>query len=426
MSRRVKFLLLILSGMTLFGILLYQTPSIRSRVVWRYEVWSTRLKNTLDPVVIPTPIPSTPFATFTALPPTPTLPATELPTPTPVPLPSQVFLTSLTYEKQDYNNCGPATLAMTLRMFSWEGDQYDVADIIKPTKQDRNVNPEELRYYVLNEAGWLKAEYRVAGDLNLLKRLLAANYPVIIEEASKVEPEWANGPNDDLWDAHYLLINGYDDAAGTFISQDPQLGAEKGADKKIRYDTLMTDWKPFNYLYMVIYFPQDEEEIKSILGTDWDPDLNRQKALDLANTAITADPQDAFAWFNLGASLTYFASQTNDLQRYQEAAQAFDQAFTIGLPQRMTRYQFWPFKAYFEAGRIDYLLEITEKTYKPINGYYAEEALLWHGWGLWRLWQQSNEQHYLGDAIADWRKALQVHPGYDDAIYALQYVGAQP
>jgi hypothetical protein len=124
--------------------------------------------------------------------------------------------------------------------------------------------------------------------------------------------------------------------------------------------------------------------------------------------------------------LTYFASQANDLQRYQEATQTFDQAFTIGLPQRMTRYQFWPFSAYFNADRIDYLLEITENTYKPINGYYAEEALLWHGWGLWRLWQQSNEQHYLDGAIADWRKALEVHRGYDDAIYALQFVGAQP
>jgi tetratricopeptide (TPR) repeat protein len=85
----------------------------------------------------------------------------------------------------------------------------------------------------------------------------------------------------------------------------------------------------------------------------------------------------------------------------------------------MTRYQFYPFFAYFNADRIDYLLEITEKTYKPINGYYAEEALLWHGWGLWR-------QGDIEGAIADWRKALQVHPGYDDAIYALQFVGVQP
>jgi tetratricopeptide (TPR) repeat protein len=412
MPRRVKILFISFAGAALLGILLYQIPSIRSRILWRYEVWATRLKNTLDPVVIPTPIPSTPFATFTPHPPTPTLPATEPPTPTLIPLPSQVLLTSPAYEKQDINNCGPAVLSMTLRMYGWEGTQFDIANIIKPVKQDRNVNPEELRYYILNEAGWLKAEVRVAGNLDLLKRLLAANYPVIVEVASKIDPQDANGPNDDLWDAHYLLVNGYDDAEGVFIAQDSQHGAEKGTDKKIPYDTLLADWKPFNYLYMVIYFPQDEEEVKSILGTDWDSDLNRQNAMEFANAAVTADPTDAFAWFNLGSMLTYF-------DRYQEAVQAFDQAFTLGLPQRMTRYQFWPFSAYFNADRIDYLLDITEKTYSPINGQYAEEALLWHGWGLWK-------QGDLEGAIADWRKALQVHPGYKDAIYALQFVGAQP
>ena len=412
MSRRAKIFLISLAGITLLGFILYQIPSIRSRILWRYEVWTTRLKNTFDPVVIPTPIPSTPFATFTPRPPTPTLPATQPATPTLIPLPPQVMLTSPTYEMQDINNCGPAVLSMTLRMYGWEGTQVDVANIIKPIKQDRNVNPEELRYYILNEAGWLKAEVRVAGTLDLLKRLLAAGYPVIVEVASKIDQQDANGPNDDLWDAHYLLVNGYDEAEKIFIVQDPQHGPEKDADKKVPYDTLVSDWKPFNYLYMVIYFPQDEAEIQSILGADWDPDLNRQTAMDIANADISLNPEDAFAWFNLGASLTYF-------ERYQEAVQAFDQSFTIGLPQRMTRYQFWPFSAYFNADRIDYLLEITEKTYKPINGQYAEEALLWHGWGLYRKGD-------LEGAIADWRKALAVHPGYDDAIYALQFVGAQP
>jgi hypothetical protein len=414
MSKRLKLILISLAALLVAAFLLYQIPSIQSRLLWRYEVWTTRLRNTIDPVTIPTPIPSTPFSTFTPLPPTPTLAATQPATPTltAIPLPPQVMLASPKYEKQDINNCGPATLSMMLHMYGWEGTQYDIADIVKPIKQDRNVNPEELRYYILNEAGWLRAEYRVVGTLDTLKRLLAAGYPVLVEVASKLDEQDANGPNDDLWDAHYLLVNGYDDAEQVFIVQDSQHGADRDADKKISYENLERDWKPFNYLYMVIYFPQDEAQIQSILGVDWDADLNRQRALDLANAQVTADAADAYAWFNLGASLTYF-------ERYQEAVQAFDQSFTLGLPQRMTRYQFWPFSAYFNADRIDYLLEITEKTYKPINGSYAEEALLWHGWALYR-------QGDLEGAIADWRKALQVHPGYDDAIYALQFVGAQP
>jgi tetratricopeptide (TPR) repeat protein len=167
----------------------------------------------------------------------------------------------------------------------------------------------------------------------------------------------------------------------------------------------MSDWKPFNYLYMVIYFPKDEGEVMSILGTAWDPTQNRQRALALAQDAVSADSNDAFAWFDLGSTLVYF-------ERYQEAAQAFDRAFTIGLPQRMTRYQFWPFSAYFNADRIDYLLELTENTYKPINGYYSEEALLWHGYGLMR-------QGDMAGATADWNKALEVHPRYCDAEKAI-------
>ncbi len=404
-----RLLLWSVPGVLLLAVLLYQLPFVKSRVNWRYMVWSTYLRNAIDPVGrMPTPVPSTPFATFTPLSPTftPTASAAIATlTPTSVPLPSQVLLPSPQYEKQEANNCGPATLAMALRMYGWQGTQDDIAKIIKPIQWDRNVNPDELRYFVLNQAGWLRAEVRVAGNLHLLKSLLAANYPVLIEEASTLPVRDANGPGDDLWDAHYLLITGYDDATSSFTAQDPLGDPGRGADEKIPYDTLMKDWKPFNYLYMVIYLPQDEAEVQSILGSDWNADQNREKALQIAQAATEADASDAFAWFNLGATLTYF-------ERYQEAAAAFDKAFTIGLPMRMTRYQFWPFVAYFNADRIDYLLQITEDTYKVINGDYSEEALLWHGYGLLR-------QGNTAGAFADWNKALKVHPDYCDAEKAI-------
>jgi tetratricopeptide (TPR) repeat protein len=392
----------VIAGLCVAGVLLSQIPAIKSRLDWRFEVWSTYVKNVIDPVgPMATPVPSTPFATFTPSVATPTLPATHAATATMLPLPAQVSLPSPQYARQGINNCGPATLAMTLSMYGWQGSQDDIAKIIKPIDQDRNVNPDELQYFVLNEAGWLRAEYRVAGDLQVLKRLLAANYPVVIEEASTLDPQDANGPRDDLWDAHYLLLTGYDDGTGAFTAQDPL----RGPDKKIPFDVLLADWKPFNYLYMVIYLPQDEEEVKSILAADWDPLQNRQHALALAQAAVSADPNDAFAWFDLGSTLVFF-------ERYPEAAQAFDRAFTIGLPQRMTRYQFWPFAAYYNADRIDYLLELTENTYKPINGSYSEEALLWHGYGLLRKGDAAG-------AAADWNKALKVHPRFCDAEKAI-------
>lgn len=403
MMNRMRMFVLGAAGLILLAVLVFQIPAVKARLDWRYEVWSTYVQNAVDPVGrMPTPLPSTPFATFTPAPSTPTPAATEAPTSTLAPLPTEVTLPSPKYQVQGINNCGPAALAMTLNMYGWKGNQEDIAAIIKPVPQDRNVNPDELRYFVLNEAGWLRAEYRVAGNIDVVKRLLAARYPVLIEEASTLQPEDALGPRDDLWDAHYLLITGYADAGGgTVTAQDPL----RGPDKKIAYDQIMKDWKPFDYLYIVIYLPQDEAEVKSILGSDWDPVQNRQKALDTAQAAAAADSNDKFAWFNLGSTLVYF-------ERYTEAAQAFDRAFTIGLPLRMTRYQFWPFAAYYNADRIDYLLQLTEDTYKLISGNYSEEALLWHGYGLMRKGD-------IAGAAADWNKALKVHPGYCDAEKAI-------
>ncbi len=408
MSKRAATILLSLAGMILLAILLLQVPYFKNRFAWRYEVWSSYFYSQINPLEqLPTPVPVTPTVPAsispTIAPPTQTLIATSTSTPTLEPLPAQVTLPSPQWEPQTMNNCGPATLAMTLRMLGWDINQGNIDKVVKPKPQDRNVNPDELRDYV-RSLGLMSAEFRVNGNLDLLKRLLAKNHPVIIESATQLEPSDGLGPNDDRWSAHYLLITGYDEAQQVFIAQDPL----RGPDKKISYEKIMNDWKPFNYMYMIVYLTENEPDIISILGDDWDADKNREKALKNTEAVTISTPDDAFAWFNLGSNLVYF-------ERYEEAAQAFDKAITLGLPQRMTRYQFSPFFAYFNTNRIEYLLEITEATYKPINGNYSEEALLWHGYGLYRLGD-------IEGARNNWNKALDVHPGYYDAQVALDLI----
>lgn len=46
---------------------------------------------------------------------------------------------------------------------------------------------------------------------------------------------------------------------------------------------------------MVVYLPEQEDQIKSLIASDWDLDQNRQKALDRAQAATVANPSDAFA-----------------------------------------------------------------------------------------------------------------------------------
>jgi tetratricopeptide (TPR) repeat protein len=411
MSRRVKYILAGLAGLILLAVLIYQIPFVKSAVSWRVEKFTIYAKNVIDPAgpvptalpVTPKPVTPTAAATATSTPVVDLTPSAT-PTATFAPLSAQASIASPPFEQQTPNNCGPATLSMALHLYGWEGDQADIASVVKPVLQDRNVNPEELRYYVRTQAGWLNMEYRVGGNLETLKRLLAANYPVIVESVTSLDPNDALGPTDDLWAAHYLLLTGYDDSTQTFTIQD----SYHGADLTISYSQLEEEWKPFNNLYMVIYFPQFEEEIKTLLGEDWDPNLNRQRALDSAQADTVTNPNDAFAWFNLGSDLVYF-----DL--YEEAATAYDKAREIGLPLRMFRYQFGPFLAYFHSNRNDDLLVLTD--YARGITEMSEEAWLWYGFGLYR------KGDYDG-ALKAWQKADKINPNFfeDQARKAMQLV----
>ena len=400
-------------GSLILMLLVLQIPAINSRVAWRYEVAKTYVRNVIHPVgKAPTAIPNTPIPAGLASPTTQVTPTVEViatpvpPTATLAPPPPQAVLGSPPYEKQTANNCGPAALSMMLHMVGWSGDQKTISDVIKPVNGDRNVNPDEMAFWVRNYAGWLRIEYRVGGDIETLKRLIASGYPVIIEGTTSLNPDDTGWPDDDLWAAHYLLLTGYDDTTQSFTAQDPY----RGPDKSISYEQLESEWKPFNYLYMVIYLPEQEEQIKSLLASNWDADLNRQNALAIAQAATDKDPSDAFAWFNVGSNLVYF-------ERYYEANDAYDQARELGLPQRMFRYQFGPFIANFHAQRTEDLLSLTD--YALQRTEMSEETWLWHGWALYR-------QGDTNGAVENWRKALSVRPGYEDALYALNFVGATP
>jgi tetratricopeptide (TPR) repeat protein len=397
---------------SLIAFLLYQIPSIKTRVDWGLFVTSAYIRGIVKPIgEMPTPIPVGSPApveettTTTPLPPCPP-PAepTAVPPPTPTALPPSVKLPAPQWEKQDINNCGPATLAMYLRYYGWEGDQFDVADVIKPKPQDRNVNIDELAYFSRNYAGWLVTQYRVAGDIELLKTFVANGIPVMIEEGDDLEREWY--ANDDKWAGHFLLMTGYDESRQIFYAQD----SFRQQDREVTYANTDARWKTFNRVYILIYLPQQEDTVKLILGPQWDVDGNRQYALDVAQAEIDADPQDAFAWFNLGSNLVYF-------ERYAEAADVYDEARRIGLPQRMFRYQFGPFLAYYHSLRtddlmalVDYALDITPN---------SEEAWLWRGWGLVRQGDQAG-------AIKAFRRSYQENVTSFDAKWALDYLGVTP
>lgn len=401
----------------IFFVLLYQLPAVNSRLAWRFDAASTRLRVLFNPIgEMPTPEQATgsPALAVTLQTPTPKISTvtpqaatavpivinTAPPSPTPTPVPERVVLQAPDYERQDWNSCGPVALSMYLNYYGWGGDQFDISDQIKTIKADRNVNIDELIYYVTSNVGWLNTIYRVDGNLDMLQQFVAAGIPVVVEESFLLSERYWN--NDDLWSGHYRLVTGYDKTTKTFIVQDSFVGP----NQIVTFEQLDRNWQAFNRVFLLIYRPEDETQVTDILGENWDVDINRQNALQTAKSETETDPENAFAWFNLGTNLAYF-------QKYSDAASAYDTARELALPQRMLRYQFGPFLAYFHANRNQDLLAVTEYALKVTAN--SEEALLWRGWALFR---EGNRE----EAMASFNAALEARPGYPDAVYAINYL----
>jgi len=135
-------------------------PPINQRIRWRVDQALTYLRVVINPISeMPTPeikpagsdmlADAQPTAKPTSTPaPLPTNQPTPLPSPTPTALPTAVSLSAPEYERQGMNNCGPAALSTYLRFYNWQGDQDDIASVLKSKVEDRNINVEELDYFV--------------------------------------------------------------------------------------------------------------------------------------------------------------------------------------------------------------------------------------------------------------------------------------
>ncbi len=424
---------LILLAVCLMGFVVYNIPSVHERLSWRLADLRSRLYYAINPpeqvvfvpqeqqaqveaIVQATMAALQPFATPTPLPtltpvPTQTGPtATPEPSPTvtpsPTPIPEKVILNGLTHEYQQMNNCGPATLAMALSFWGWQGDQRDTRLFLRPnfaSVDDKNVSPEEMVVFVERFTG-LKALVRVGGELDLLKRLVAAGFPVIIEKGFQ--------PPKEDWMGHYEVINGYDDSRDRFITQDAYIMA----DFPLPYEQVSGRWwRDFNYVYLVIYAPERETEVLAILGAHADPQYNHLQAAQKAQeeTAVLSGRDLFFAWFNLGTNLVA-------LEDYPAAAQAYDRAFAIYArlpeqerPWRTLWYQVGPYAAYYHSGRYQDVISLANTTLSFLRQPGLEESYYWRGLA----------KEGLGDAegaLKDLTKAASLNPNFTLAVEALR------
>ena len=335
----------------------------------------------------------------------PTSTPTPAPTQTPTPLPEQHVLAGLGVVKQTFNNCGPANLTQTLNFIGNDITQTEVAAYLKPNPEDRNVSPWQIADYVNEQTPGYNAIARSGGTLEMIKRFVAAGYPVVIEKGYELP--------DSGWWGHYLTVFGYDDAKQEFNTQDSYLGPWDGSGRPASYSEIEQYWQQFNYTFYVVYEPHQENEVAAILGPDMFDDFAMWKnAAARAEAETNENQEDAIAWFNLGTALTRMGGLTGEPGYYEGGAQAFDRARQIGLPPRMLWYQFQPYLAYLKLQRYQDIVELADATLDTQGGRNVEET----------YWYKGHALAFLGDitgAREAYTEALKVNENFYPAQWSL-------
>lgn len=325
----------------------------------------------------------------------------------PANIPASFALSGFNFEYQGWNNCGPATLTNALTHFGYGDDQLRAANWLKPNREDKNVSPEEMVAFVNSQVPEIPvyALTRIGGDLQLLKTLIANQFPVIIEEG--YDP-----PGENLgWMGHYLLISGYDDATQQFTTLD----SYKGPNQVYSYDHIDEYWRHFNRRYIVVYESGREPELLELLGSDADPQQNALNTLEKVRQEALQNPQDPFTWFNIGSSYVELAP-TYQQQAYEFAVVAYDQAREYGLPWRMMWYQFGALEAYNAVGRYEDTLALTNANRNDGGGHWVEETFYYAGVAREKMGETQR-------AIDNYRQAVFLNGNYTEAREALNRLG---
>jgi tetratricopeptide (TPR) repeat protein len=300
------------------------------------------------------------------------------------------------HEFQTWCNCGPANLMMALSYYGWPYDQAYTARWLKPSVEDKNVSPWELVDYVNRQEHLphLRALWRYGGDVQMLKLLITAGFPVVVESGFS--------PDGQEWMGHYKTVVGYDDDEQAVWTYDSYLGAPL----PVNYVEFDRDWRHFNRVFVVIYPHDNKEAVLALLGPLANSTAAAERALETAQAAVTTDPRDVWAWFNAGTSAV-LAGQ------YSQAAASFDEAFRLGLPPRMLWYQFGPYEAYYHVGRFCDVLTLADETSAVTP--YVEETRYWRGMAYASLGR-------LNDALNEFEAVLNFNPYYTAAQVAKEQI----
>ena len=208
---------------------------------------------------------------------------------------------------QSLNNCGPASVTMLLSSLGVRASQEDARIALRGTNVLRGMGTANVDPWVSAEFG-LHAFSRNNGTSALLKTLITNGFAPMVTQ-------WLD---DRSRTAHWRAVRGYDDDQGVFYASDPM----RGAAVPLSYDWFADNWMPFQYRYLVIYRPEDEELLRAIVGEVWF-DVPSRFAY-LARAKSEAESLDTYeAWLSYGEA-AYQAGH------FEESVGAFETGIAKG------------------------------------------------------------------------------------------------
>ena len=452
-KRNSKILLVLAAVIVIAAGAIFFPPFYKAHLAWRLDAVQTTIYYFFHPPQQVVFVPNqqdlpTPTADLSAAPASSTPQPAETATPaaTAFPLPASVVLENVSFVDQmhRWNYCGPANLSMALEYWGWTGEPGNTSDLrdqiaaaVKPGQNDPNgsfidngntdvnVMPYELVDYV-NDHTAMRALYRYGGDLDLVKRMLAAGFPIIAEKGiyQTLPPE-----NTQQWAGHYAFTTGYNDGLQLLTWQDSYTPNEKisykaqGYNQTMSYADYLSSWRAFDYVFIIVYPPEREADVMTALGPWSDATWSAQHALAVAQQeSQTLTGRDRyFAEFNLGTSYGL-------LTDYGSSAAAYDTAFSVyselpkttDVPFRMVWYQTGPYKAYFYTSRYQDVIALADSTLATIKAPRSlEESWYWRARAEYALGQTDQ-------AYADILKAYYYNHHLQATLDTMQDWGVSP
>jgi len=216
----------------------------------------------------------------------------------------------MTHIWQSINNCGPASVSMILSSMGLRVPQEEARLALRGTDELRGMGPSPVDPWTTQRFG-IHAFWRNGGTPDLLKVLISNGFAPMVTQ-------WLYEPPSRI--AHWRVVRGYDDGAKAWYVADPM----RGAAVPLSYQWFESNWRPFQFRYLVLYRPEQTALLKAIVGNDWHDVPSRLNYLGRAKQEAL-DIGDSEAWLSYGEA-AYLVG------RAEESVAAFEKGMLLGSP----------------------------------------------------------------------------------------------